>query len=49
VLAGRGATGIPGIRNPLTFSATQPRYDRPPPALDEHGPEIRAWLADSAG
>jgi hypothetical protein len=23
------------------------RYDRPPPALDEHGAEIRAWLEDA--
>ena len=36
---------MPGIRNALTFSATAPRYDLPPPALDEHGEEIRAWLA----
>jgi crotonobetainyl-CoA:carnitine CoA-transferase CaiB-like acyl-CoA transferase len=36
---------MPGIRNALTFSATAPRYDLPPPALDEHGKEIRAWLA----
>ena len=52
VIAGQGAAGVPGIRNPLTFSATAPRYDRPPPALDEHGEEIRAWLsgrADSPG
>ncbi len=36
--------GVPGIRNPITFSATPPRYQLPPPALDEHGEEIRAWL-----
>ena len=47
VLAGHGDSAVPGIRNPLRFSATQPRYDRPPPALDEHGGEVRAWLADS--
>jgi crotonobetainyl-CoA:carnitine CoA-transferase CaiB-like acyl-CoA transferase len=46
VLAGRGDAAVPGIRNPLTFSATAPRYDLPPPALDEHGTAIRAWLAD---
>jgi crotonobetainyl-CoA:carnitine CoA-transferase CaiB-like acyl-CoA transferase len=45
VVAGRGETGVPGIRNPLTFSATAPRYDLPPPALDEHGDQIREWLA----
>ena len=47
VLSGHGAAAVPGIRNPLTFSATQARYDLPPPALDEHGGQIRAWLADS--
>ncbi|HKD87099.1 MAG TPA: CoA transferase [Streptosporangiaceae bacterium] len=46
VLAGEGAAAVPGIRNALTFSATAPRYDLPPPALDEHGKAIRAWLAD---
>jgi crotonobetainyl-CoA:carnitine CoA-transferase CaiB-like acyl-CoA transferase len=45
VLAGSGEAAVPGIRNALTFSATQARYDLPPPALDEHGEEIRAWLA----
>jgi crotonobetainyl-CoA:carnitine CoA-transferase CaiB-like acyl-CoA transferase len=45
VLAGQGEIAVPGIRNPLTFSATQARYDLPPPALDEHGAQIRAWLA----
>lgn len=36
--------GIPSIRNPITFSETPPSYRLPPPALDEHGAEIRAWL-----
>jgi len=45
VNAGRGPAAIPTIRHPLTFSATAPRYDLPPPALDEHGAEIRAWLS----
>ncbi len=46
VTAGQGEFAVPGIRNPLTFSATAPRYDLPPPGLDEHGEQIRAWLAD---
>ena len=46
VLAGQGEAAVPGIRNPLTFSATAPRYELPPPGLDEHGKEIRAWLTD---
>ncbi len=45
LLAGHGDDAMPTIRHPLTFSATAPRYDLPPPALDEHGDEIRAWLA----
>jgi crotonobetainyl-CoA:carnitine CoA-transferase CaiB-like acyl-CoA transferase len=49
VLAGHGEAAVPGIRNPLTFSAASPRYDLPPPALDEHGEHIRAWLAGPAG
>jgi crotonobetainyl-CoA:carnitine CoA-transferase CaiB-like acyl-CoA transferase len=36
--------GIPGVRNPITFSDTPARYELPPPGLDEHGEEIRAWL-----
>ncbi|MCO7221315.1 CaiB/BaiF CoA-transferase family protein [Klenkia sp. PcliD-1-E] len=36
--------GIPSIRNPITFSATPPSYRLPPPGLDEHGAEVRAWL-----
>jgi len=45
VVAGEGEAGMPTIRNPLRFSATPPRYTLPPPALDEHGEEIRRWLA----
>jgi crotonobetainyl-CoA:carnitine CoA-transferase CaiB-like acyl-CoA transferase len=45
VLAGQGDAAMPTIRNPLRFSATPPRYKLPPPGLDEHGEEIRAWLA----
>ncbi|MEU9509133.1 CaiB/BaiF CoA-transferase family protein [Micromonospora sp. NPDC048170] len=40
------AGDVPGIRNPIGFTATPPRYDLPPPALDEHGDEIRSWLVD---
>jgi crotonobetainyl-CoA:carnitine CoA-transferase CaiB-like acyl-CoA transferase len=45
VMAGQGEAARPTVRHPLTFSATPPRYDLPPPRLDEHGDEIRAWLA----
>src|SRR5215469_11039584 len=45
VLAGVGAAAVPTIRHPLEFSASPPRYELPPPGLDEHGTEIREWLA----
>ena len=38
----------PSIRNPITFSETPARYVLPPPGLDEHGAEIRAWLEEKA-
>ena len=44
VTAGTGPGARPTVRHPLSFSATPPRYDLPPPALDEHGDDIRAWL-----
>ncbi len=45
VEVGEGDQAVPSIRNPIRFSETPPDYRRPPPSLDEHGPEIRAWLA----
>jgi crotonobetainyl-CoA:carnitine CoA-transferase CaiB-like acyl-CoA transferase len=45
VTVGEGEAAVPSIRNPITFSATPARYELPPPALDEHGAELRAWLA----
>jgi crotonobetainyl-CoA:carnitine CoA-transferase CaiB-like acyl-CoA transferase len=44
-VAGTGDAAVPTTRHPLTFSVTPPRYDLPPPRLDEHGEDIRAWLA----
>jgi crotonobetainyl-CoA:carnitine CoA-transferase CaiB-like acyl-CoA transferase len=38
---------VPGVRNPITFSGTPADYELPPPELDEHGEEIRAWLSES--
>ena len=49
VSAGQGDAAIPVIANPIGFSLTPPRYDLPPPALDEHGAAIRAWLAAPPG
>jgi crotonobetainyl-CoA:carnitine CoA-transferase CaiB-like acyl-CoA transferase len=45
VTAGPEGAGVPVIANPLTLSATPASYPLPPPGLDEHGDEIRAWLA----
>ncbi len=45
VQVGTGAKAVPGVRNPITFSATPARYDLAPPELGEHTDEIRAWLA----
>jgi crotonobetainyl-CoA:carnitine CoA-transferase CaiB-like acyl-CoA transferase len=45
VQVGIGTKTVPGVRNPITFSATPARYDLAPPELGEHTDEIRAWLA----
>lgn len=42
---GTDAHAVPMIRNPITLSATGVRYVLPPPDLDQHGAELRAWLA----
>jgi crotonobetainyl-CoA:carnitine CoA-transferase CaiB-like acyl-CoA transferase len=47
--AGTGPDGMPVIRHPVDFSATPPSYPLPPPALDQHGDQIRAWLAAPPG
>ena len=44
VNVGDGDAAVPSVRNPLTFSETPARYTLPPPELDEHGAELRAWL-----
>ncbi|MGY1695664.1 CaiB/BaiF CoA transferase family protein [Geodermatophilus sp. SYSU D00814] len=49
VHAGEGPAAVPSVRNPITFSATAAEYRLPPPAVDEHGAEIRRWLAEPAG
>jgi crotonobetainyl-CoA:carnitine CoA-transferase CaiB-like acyl-CoA transferase len=43
--AGEGGTKRRAVRHPVTFSQTPADYPLPPPSLDEHGDEIRAWLA----
>ncbi|MCW2530817.1 MAG: putative acyl-CoA transferase/carnitine dehydratase [Blastococcus sp.] len=49
VSVGQGAAAVPSVRNPITFSATEAEYRLPPPTLDEHGAEIRRWLAEPVG
>ena len=36
--------GVPLVRPPLRLDGDRPPIRRPPPRLDEHGAEIRAWL-----
>ncbi len=45
VQVGEQASAVPSVRNPITLSETPPDYRLPPPSLDEHGAEIRRWLA----
>ncbi len=44
VEVGDGDRAVPTTRHPIRFSATPATYALPPPALDEHGAEIRQWL-----
>jgi crotonobetainyl-CoA:carnitine CoA-transferase CaiB-like acyl-CoA transferase len=48
VNVGEGAAAVPSVRNPIGFSQTPPDYRLPPPALDEHGEELRRWLGAPA-
>jgi crotonobetainyl-CoA:carnitine CoA-transferase CaiB-like acyl-CoA transferase len=45
VEVGSGEDAVPMIRNPITFSATPPRYELPPPALGQDNQAVRAWLS----
>ncbi|MGY1839555.1 MULTISPECIES: CaiB/BaiF CoA transferase family protein [unclassified Modestobacter] len=46
VTVGDGGSGVPSVRNPITFSETPADYRLPPPGLDEHGAELRRWLSE---
>jgi crotonobetainyl-CoA:carnitine CoA-transferase CaiB-like acyl-CoA transferase len=48
IAAGTGDRARPGVRHPVIFSQTPPSYRLAPPELDEHGDDIRGWLASSA-
>jgi crotonobetainyl-CoA:carnitine CoA-transferase CaiB-like acyl-CoA transferase len=45
VTVGEGDTAMPSTRHPIRFSATPATYRLPPPELDEHGAQLRAWLS----
>ena len=44
VMAGTGDAAVPTVRNPIRLSRTPASYRLPPPGLDEHGAELRAWI-----
>jgi crotonobetainyl-CoA:carnitine CoA-transferase CaiB-like acyl-CoA transferase len=46
VEVGEGDRAVPTTRHPIGFSETPAGYRLPPPELDEHGAELRAWLED---
>ncbi|MFT4082154.1 MAG: CoA transferase [Nocardioides sp.] len=48
VEVGEGQSAIPLVRNPIRFSRSAPRYDRPPPAAGQDGEAIRAWLTGTS-
>jgi crotonobetainyl-CoA:carnitine CoA-transferase CaiB-like acyl-CoA transferase len=45
VAVGEGDKAVPTTRHPIRFSATPVTYRLSPPELDEHGAELRKWLA----
>lgn len=45
VTVGEGERAVPTTRHPIRFSATPAHYELPPPQLDEHGADLRKWLA----
>jgi crotonobetainyl-CoA:carnitine CoA-transferase CaiB-like acyl-CoA transferase len=48
VEVGKGERALPTTRHPIRFSGTPVSYTLPPPELDEHGAELRAWLGEVA-
>ena len=46
VLVGEGDAAVPSVRHPIRLSRRPADYRLPPPGLDEHGDEIRRWLAE---
>ncbi len=48
VEVGEGDRALPTTRHPIRFSSTPVDYTLPPPELDEHGDELRAWLTSAS-
>jgi crotonobetainyl-CoA:carnitine CoA-transferase CaiB-like acyl-CoA transferase len=46
VTVGGGDRAVPTTRHPIRLSRTPAVHDLPPPELDEHGEQLRAWLSD---
>jgi crotonobetainyl-CoA:carnitine CoA-transferase CaiB-like acyl-CoA transferase len=49
VTVGEGDRAVPTTRHPIRLSRTPAIHELPPPELDEHGEELRAWLSTPAG
>ena len=49
VVVGEGDRAVPTTRHPIRLSRTPAVHELPPPELDEHGEELRAWLSTPTG
>ena len=49
VVVGKGDEAIPSVPHPIRFSETPASSRLPPPSLDQHGEQIRRWLAEPEG
>jgi crotonobetainyl-CoA:carnitine CoA-transferase CaiB-like acyl-CoA transferase len=49
VTVGEGDRAVPTTRHPIRLSRTPAVHELPPPELDEHGEELRAWLSTPQG
>ena len=49
VTVGEGDRAVPTTRHPIRLSRTPAVHELPPPDLDEHGAQLREWLAAPQG
>jgi crotonobetainyl-CoA:carnitine CoA-transferase CaiB-like acyl-CoA transferase len=49
VTVGEGDRAVPTTRHPIRLSRTPAVHELPPPDLDEHGEDLRAWLSTTTG